>query len=527
MLVIVLFFGSAVCAADKKPNILVIVVDDMGFSDLGSYGGEIETPNIDSLATGGLRFTQFYNTARCWPTRSALMTGYYPQQIRSDPPQGKLPQGTLLIPHYLKPLGYRTYHSGKWHVPGAPFPVKDGGFDRSYELLDHNHNFYPQKHRLNDEPIAAIDPENNGGYYTTNFIAEQTIHQLREHAEEHAEKPFFAYTAFTSPHFPLQAPQNVIDKYRDRYVEGWDAVREKRFRRQTASGIVRTTLSPREENVGPPYPQNNLEILGDGEVLRPVAWETLTDTQKRFQAEKMAIHAAMVDCIDQQVGRIIETLKSIGQWENTVIFLLSDNGCSAEIMVRGDGHDPAAPLGSGKTYLCLGPGWSTASNTPFRRHKIWTLEGGISTPLIVHWPEGIPKNRQNTLRHETGHVIDLLPTILDLTGLDLTGASKENDSGVPLPGESLLSAVQGKSLNENRKDLFFLHEGNRGLRSGNYKAVSTADKRQGDGEWKLYDLSTDRSEQHDLAAEKPEKLKELVTKWELWNQTCSKESERP
>jgi len=514
-------FRGQVTAEESKPNVLLIVVDDMGYSDLGCFGGEIETPNIDSLAQNGLRFTQFYNTSRCWPTRTGLMTGYYPQQVRSDPvvTDSRLPQGTKLVPHYLKPLGYRCYHSGKWHVPGAPLPCQDGGFDRSYELLDPDRNFYPKGHRLNDQPLPPVNPGDD--YYTTTFIAEKTMEQLREHAEKTPDAPFFAFTAFTSPHFPLHAPQEVIDKYRDKYLEGWDKIREERFARLTDAGIVHTTLSPREENVGPPYRADNLAPLGPGEVLRPVAWDSMTEEQKRFQATKMAIHAAMVDCIDQQTGRIITELKRLGMFENTVIFIFSDNGCSAEIMIRGDGHDPEALPGSGKSFLCLGPGWSTASNTPFRRHKVWTLEGGISTSLVVHWPQGIAENARNGLRHDMGHIVDILPTILALTG-----ASGDNESGCPLAGESLLPAISGAGK-APRGDIYFHHDGNRAIRSGDFKAVSTAANRQGDGIWRLFDLSTDRSEQHDLSEQMPEKLAELSQNWEKMTQQFQKDATRP
>ncbi len=521
---LIVFFvccGSSFAEVQEKPNILLIVVDDMGFSDPGCYGGEIETPRLDSLAETGLRFTQFYNTARCWPTRTGLMTGYYPQQVRSDPivPKSRLPQGTKLIPHYLKSLGYRSYHSGKWHVPGAPLPCRDGGFDHSYELLDHDRNFYSQSHRLDDQPLPPVKPGKD--YYTTTFIAEKTIEQLREHVESTPDAPFFAYTAFTSPHFPLHAPQEVIDKYRDHYLEGWDKIRDRRFEKLTQKGIVHTTLSPREESVGPPYRFDNLASLGAGEVFYPVAWDTLTEEQKRFQATKMAIHAAMVDCIDQQIGRIVDELKKLGLHENTVIFFFSDNGCSAEIMNRGDGHDPNAIPGSGQSYLCLGPGWSTASNTPFRRHKVWTLEGGISTPLIVHWPKGIAEFAQNGLRHDMGHIVDIMPTILELAG-----ASTDNESGRPLPGESLLPAILGTEKTP-RDAIYFSHEGNRALRSGDFKAVSTATNRQGDDVWRLYDLSTDRSEQNDLAEKMPEKLDELIRQWETMTRQFEHDAQRP
>jgi arylsulfatase len=232
---------------ETSPNILVILFDDMGFSDLGCYGGEIETPNIDRLAENGLRFTQFYNTTRCWPTRTALMTGFYPQQVRSDPVRGKLPRGTALVPHYFQTAGYRSYHSGKWHVPGANRPIADGGFDHSYEQNDHDRNFYPRNHLEDGKPLPPVNPDVNDGYYTTTLYTDKLIGYLREHAERHPDAPFFAFAAYTAPHVPLHAPQEVIDKYRSRYLEGWDSIRQKRYEKMTQAGIIHTPLSPRDE----------------------------------------------------------------------------------------------------------------------------------------------------------------------------------------------------------------------------------------------------------------------------------------
>ena len=522
------FYATMAPAANEQPpNILVILFDDMGFSDLGCYGGEIETPNIDRLAENGLRFTQFYNTTRCWPTRTALMTGFYPQQVRADPREGNLPRGTALIPHYLHTIGYRCYHSGKWHVPGANRPVADGGFDHSYEQNDHDRNFYPRNHLEDGKPLPPVNPDDNGGYYTTTFYTDKLIGYLREHAEQHPGTPFFAYAAYTAPHFPLQAPQKIIDKYRGRYLEGWDSIRQKRHEKLTLAGIIHTPLSPRDVAVGPAYRFDNLGPLGTDEVFYPMAWDTLTESQKQFQAEKMAIHAAMVDCVDQEVGRIVAELQGHEMLDNTVIFVLSDNGCSSEIMIRGDGHDPNAVSGSGQSYLCLGPGWSTACNTPFRLHKIWTHEGGISTPLVVHWPRGIPETMRNSLRHEPGHVIDLLPTIMELSGASM----EPNQSGLPLSGTSLLGAIQSEDtqvIDEFlQRDIYFSHEGNRAIRNGWFKAVSTSGNRQGDGDWRLHDLQTDRAETTDISAKHPEKLSKLVETWEAMTQRFAEDSQRP
>ena len=517
----------------KLPNIVIFIADDLGFSDIGCYGGEIDTPNLDQLAANGLRFTQFYNTARCWPTRTALMSGYYPQQVRSDPIlQGVgFPVWTTLLPHHLKPLGYRCYHSGKWHVVKAPRVVADGGFDRSYHIQDHDRFFYPQRHEEDDRPLPPVEPDS--GHYSTTFIADYTLQHLDEHSEKYADQPFFVYTAFLAPHFPLHALPEDIEKYRDRYLAGWDVIRTERHERLKEAEIINCALSAREDAVGLPYRFGNVPgTLGDGEVLFPVAWETLTDEQKRFQATKMAIHAAMVDRMDQEIGRILDKIRDMGEWENTIIFFLSDNGASAEIMIRGDMHDPAVLLGSAASYLCLGPGWSTAANSPFRRHKVWNHEGGISTPFIVHWGKGI--NKPGTLRHDLGHVVDFVPTFFDLLGID-PPKEHQGASVPPLPGVSLLPAIRGADQSVERDYIYFAHEGNAALRFGDWKVLYTktgepqdhvpAERSTRTVGWVLYDLSTDRCEQNDLAAERPEKLSEGVEKWKQLHELFRKQSE--
>ena len=500
-----LAFAGAARAADR-PNVLVILADDLGYSDLGCQGGEIRTPNLDALAAGGLRFTNFYNTARCWPTRSALLTGYYPQAIRMDPPKGRLPQWARLLPHHLKPLGYRCYHSGKWHVMGAPLAVADGGFDRSYLLGDQGRFFSPRRHSEDDKPLPEVKPD--AGYYATTAIADHALRCLKGHAEKHAGQPFFGFVAFTAPHFPLHALPEDIARYRDRYKGGWDVVREWRWRRQKDMGLVTCDLSPREPRVvAPGLREGTLEKLGPGEIDKAVAWADLTDEQRAFQATKMAVHAAMVDRMDQEVGRLLAQLRAMKAWENTVIFFLTDNGASAEILVRDDGHDRAAAPGSAASHLCLGPGWSGAANTPFRRHKIWVHEGGIATPLIAHWPKGIAA--RGALRHDVGHVIDFVPTLLDLAG-GKPGDTWNGAKVPPLPGKSLVPAFAGDGA-VTRENLYFHHSGNRALRAGSWKLVSAASD---GGKWELYNLATDRGESADLAAKHPERVREMAATWE-------------
>ena len=505
-----IFFLLLVCAtlhaASSKPNFMIILADDLGYSDLGCYGSEIATPNLDKLAAGGLRFTQFYNTARCWPTRSVLMTGHYAQQIGMDPQYGKFPAWVRTLPQRLSPLGYRSYHSGKWHVGNAPRVVADGGFTHSYYLAQQENHFHPKRQELDDKPL----PEPEGSWYSSTAIAQHAIDFLKEHAQQHAGTPFFTYVAFTAPHFPIQALPEDIAKYKDTYAQGWPKTRAARFDRQKKLGLIATTLSdPEPQITAPSGKESDLEILGPGETRHAVPWESLTSEQKEFQATKEAIHAAMIDRLDQEVGRVLAQLKAMNAYEDTLILFLSDNGASAEIMVRGGGHDKTVPMGAAASYLCLGPGGSTVSNTPFRRHKIWVHEGGISTPFIAHWPQGI--SAKGELRHTPGHVIDVVPTLLALAG-DPKPAMPEN--APPLPGRSLVPAF-AKDETISRDFLFWHHSGNRALREGDWKIVSAADNRDA---WELYDLTTDRAESNNLAAKEPERVKVMAERWEKLEQ---------
>lgn len=498
------FFAQAAAS----PNILFILADDLGYSDLGCYGGEIATPNLDSLARNGLRYSQFYNTARCWPSRGALLTGYYAQQIHRDALpdlpggiRGVRPPWARLLPDFLKPAGFRCYHSGKWHVDGQ---VLAGGFDRSLNMNNQGNYFSAAGNTLDDQRIAPADAP--GGYYASIAVADHAVACLKDHAANYPDRPFFQYVAFIAPHFPLHALPQDIAKYRDAYLAGWQVMREARFGRQKEMGLVNTTLSAVERDIGPPYAfPEAIRKLGPGEVNRPLPWGELTEEQRRFQATKMAIHAAMVDRMDQEIGRVIAQLKAMKAFENTVIFFASDNGASAEIMVRDGGHDPAAVPGSAKSYLCLGPGFSSACNTPFRRHKTWVHEGGISTPLIVHWPAGI--RARGELRHTPGHVIDIVPTVLELAGI-----RKPTDwKGEPIPeapGRSLVPSFAA-DVTIPRESLWWYHEGHRAIRVGDWKLVAA----KGDP-WALYDLRTDRAEQNDLAGKMPDKVKELERAWQ-------------
>jgi arylsulfatase len=500
-----LLLASPVLAAPPKPSVVLILADDLGFSDLGCYGGEIDTPNLNLLADKGLRFTQFYNTARCWPTRGAILTGYYAQQIRRDTVPdvksgnaGTRPAWAKLLPELLAPHGYRSYHSGKWHIDGSPLK---NGFAHSYSLNDHDRHFAPKNHTHDDKPLPAADPK--GGYYSSTAIADHAIKCLTEHVEQHADAPFFSFVAFTAPHFPVQAPAEDVAKYKRKYLAGWDDLRDERWKRMAGLNLGET-LPPIERDVGPPYARpDDIKKLGPHELNKPLAWKDLSAEQRAFQAGKMAVHAAMVDRMDREIGRILDALRKANRLENTLILFLSDNGASAEIMVRGDGHDPAAECGTGATFLSIGPGWSSLANTPFRRHKTWVHEGGIHTPFIAHWPKGIAAKGE--LRHTPGHVIDFVPTVLELA----TGQVVTSPDAPAFPGRSLVPAL-AKDVEVKRDSLWWQHEGNRALRVGDWKIVAAGKQ----AAWELYDLKADPTEGKNLAKVNPDKVKALAELWQ-------------
>ena len=511
--------GKAENLAPTKPNILLILADDLGFSDLGCYGSEIPTPNLDRLAADGLRFTQFYTTARCWPSRAAILTGYYANQIRRDPlplPGSKLanrPKWAQLLPQYLKPLGYRSYYSGKWHIDGTP---AEGGFEHSYLLGDLNRYFSPQEIWEDGRKLPAV--KRDSGYYTTVAIADYAIKYLKEHAAQHPDQPFFEYVAFNAPHFPLQAPQDDIARYKGKYDAGWNQIRTERYHRELEMGIVHCGLSPMDSTLRRPHGSMTearlQQLVGSMEVNRAFPWNELTKVQQKFQAEKMEVYAAMIDRMDREIGRIIDQLKKMGCYDNTIILFTSDNGGSAEQLIRGDGNDPSAAVGSAGSFLGIGPGWATVANTPFRLYKIWVNEGGISAPLIVHWPKGIKD--KGVLRRFPCHLIDIVPTLVQVAGGNVAVLEKSRLDAPLFPGQSLLPVFAN---DQKARDgiLWWYHEGHPALREGDWKLVADqADERDqtgSHGAWKLYNLSSDRSETNNLIAQYPEKAASMIAKW--------------
>lgn len=489
--------GAALSAPARKPNLLVILADDLGFSDIGAFGGETETPNLDGLARNGLRFTQMYSAARCMPSRGILMTGYYAQQSGFEQAGNvKPPAWIRYTPQRLSALGYRCYHSGKWHVP--TLPVAGAGFHQSYFLGDQDRFFSPLRHSLNDQPLPAV--KRDEGFYATTAIADRALTWLRNHQQQSAAQPFFLYLAFTSPHFPLHALQPDIDRFKGKYDMGWDQLRQARWERATQRGVVNCKPAPLEPEVWPPWNTKADELtakIGPGEVTRAVPWNSLTPEQKQFQSLKMAIHAAMIYRMDLEIGRVLDQLKAMNALDDTVILFLSDNGASAEQLIRADGHVTGSVPGSADSHLGLGPGWSSAANSPFRLHKSWVHEGGISSPCIVHWPRGIAAKGQ--LRHAPVHFIDVLPTLIDLAG---------GTKPAELPGHSLTAAF-AKDRPIPRQPIFFHHLENRAIRDGDWKLVSNSG-----GPWELYNLKTDRGETTNLVTREPARAAALKARWE-------------
>ncbi|MBI4979317.1 MAG: arylsulfatase [Spirochaetes bacterium] len=490
-------FGDT--AARQKPNIIVMLADDMGFSDLGCFGSEIETPHLDGLAANGVRFTQFYNCARCCPSRAAILTGLYPHLAgvghmteKGDTPGylGHLNDRCVTIAEVLKPAGYETIMTGKWHVgQNQGVTPKLRGFDRSLNSAAGGF-YYPsgKKSTLyrNGEEIPAGSKDIPADWYSTDLWVDQGLSFVDE--ARTSGKPFFWYLAHNAPHFPLQAPAKDIAKYRGKYkTRGWDKLREDRYKKQKALGIIneRWPLSPRPDEVK--------------------AWETLSEEEKDRFDHIMAIYAAVVDHLDQSVGRLIAGLKARGIFENTLIMFVSDNGGNAESGPNGKllGTNPGAV---NSTVFC-GQSWATLENTPFRRYKHYDHEGGISSPFIAHWPNGIAARGE--LRSDAGHFIDILPTCAAAAGA-VYPTERAGNAVYPPEGISLLPAFAGTKQTPRR--IFWEHEGNAAVRDGDWKLVRLGEK----GPWELYNLKDDRTELVNLAEKEGARAKELSAAWDAW-----------
>ena len=518
-------FSGGVNAAEK-PNIIIILADDMGFSDVGCYGGEISTPNLDKLANGGIRFTQFYNAARCCPTRASLLTGLYPHQTgigdmtvdQGEPSyRGDISDNCVTIAEVLKSNGYKTYMSGKWHVTKDVdiwrtwlpedkriytskhnWP-RQRGFDEFFGTIHGAGSYYnPSTLTRNNTPIEAGDD-----FYYTDAISDHANEFIRNHAAQKKDKPFFCYIAYTAPHWPLHALPGDIKKYKGKYDKGWDKVREERMTRMVKMGIIdpKWKLSERDPEVP--------------------AW--LDADNKEWWAACMEVYAAMVDRMDHGIGKVLRALEETEQLDNTLILFLADNGGCAEVLTEKWGRSLHVPFhlkdgtpykpgndvsrlpGPEDTYMSYSTVWANVSNTPFRMYKSYIHEGGISTPLIAHWPVGIKS--PNRITNQVGHLIDLMTTCVDVAGAEYPKTFWGNPV-MPAEGQSLQPVFENKTFQHN--PLGWEHEGNRGFRDGKWKLVAKSK------DWELYDIEADRTEINNLASVYPEIASEMIAKYEKW-----------
>ncbi len=531
--------SAAADANAARPNIVYILADDMGFSDIECYGGEIKTPNLNRLAEGGLRFTQFYNTGRCCPTRASLLTGLYPHQAGvghmmedrgSEGYRGQLSQRAVTIAEVLKTAGYKNYAVGKWHVTRTVHPQNladkynwplQRGFDRFYGTIHGAGSFFDPNSLTRDNDFVSpfADPQyKTDDYYYTDAISDHAVRFINEHHSTDSDKPFFVYVAYTAAHWPMHARESDIAKYAGKYDAGYQSIRDARYERMLKLGVINSSST---ENWPIPDDLKETEF-----------W----DWDKR----NMEVYAAMIDRMDHGIGKIIDSLTATGQLENTLICFLQDNGGCQENMGRGKIGKPRAsdpslppladdylqpdmipkqtrdgfPMRQGKgvmaggpdTYLGYGIGWATVSNTPFRMYKHFVHEGGISTPLIAHWPAGI--TRHGELESTPGHLIDLMATAVDVSGATYPQSTDAGDI-IPLEGKSLVPALRGEPI--SRDALYWEHEGNRAIRVGDYKLVSMFPK-----DWELYNIALDRSELNDLSATEPERVEELKAMWQAY-----------
>ena len=502
---------QTIAAQKNRPNIIVVLADDMGYSDLGCFGSEIQTPNLDALSKKGVKMTNFYNASRCCPSRAALLTGVYPHQAgigdmmntRTFPAyQGFLNKESVTLAEVLKSAGYGTYMAGKWHVGQAKenWPLQRG-FDRYYGLIDGANSYFENRpYRSNQKLTIASDnePVNNlpKNYYSTDAYTDYAIKFMNEHVRQNKDEPFFVYLAYQAPHWPLHAKPKDIAKYTGKYKSGWDEMRKNRFIKQKKLGLIDAdaTLPERDENVKP--------------------WNDVPVNEQLVWQEKMAVYAAMVDCLDQNVGKLIKNLKENGEWENTIIFFMSDNGGSHE-EINESGFTPEillannTPASNPKSFTSYGAEGAMVSNTPFKKFKHWEFEGGNSTSFIAFGPEKfIPKK---IISNRPAHIIDVMPTIVSLANADYPKTFNGNTIH-PFEGKSLLELWDENYNENNDRAICFEHEGNRAVRKGKWKLVS----QYPENVWYLYDLSEDRNELVDLKNKYPEKLKELSDIYNHW-----------
>ena len=549
---------SALHAAANKPNILIILADDLGWSDLGCYGGEIRTPNLDSLAAGGLRFTQFYTSTRCCPSRASLLTGLYPHQagiglMTSDQAakypgagdkgeafpgyRGALNANCVTIAQVLKPTGYRTAAAGKWHVGNSEPPTKRG-FDDFYGFVGGYgvDSWEPRmmKRLPEGRPQRSYQP---GEFFATDAITDHALDFLADMRK--AGAPWLLYVGYQAPHFPVQSKREDMTGYPEIYARGWDKIREQRLTKQKKIGLLpeSTALTPRSKITHPVASRRLGSWTDDG---NNPAWDSLPADRRADLAQRMAVFAGMVTGMDRNIGRLIADLRASGQLDNTLILFLSDNGACAEWEpfgfemlptpnpVPGTGinqgtqalpnklyrGDELVTMGQAGSFPSYGSGWANACNTPWRLYKHYGHEGGIGTPLIAHWPAAVGKEKDNgRFVREPAHLIDLMATCVDITGAKYP-AEWIGKKILPMEGVSLrplLAASAGNPASLPPRLLAWEHEGNRAIREGQWKLVSLAT-----APWELYDMESDRVEMNNLAASQPERVKDMSAKWEVW-----------
>jgi len=481
-------------AEPLQPNIVLIMCDDMGWSDIGCYGGEVQTPTLDRMAAEGVRFTQFYNNAKCTTTRASIVTGLYPRHGGKS--SKMLDEHVVTFGEVLREAGYQTALVGKWHLgskpPQRPF---DRGFDEYYGLMDGCCNFFNPAQpdpkfkggrvRVfghNDELITEF-PED---YYTTDAFTDHAIKTVTRFSKN--DKPFFLHLTYTAPHYPLHAKPEDIEKYRGKFTMGWDKMRKQRYQRQIDMGLIDPKTYPLSQ--------------GDPKLYD---WE---ESNQEWEDLRMAVYAAMIDSMDRNIGRLMGTLKELGIDEDTVVMFLSDNGgCSEEPGGSDLQRNAVENFGSASTYMTVGPAWGWAQNAPFKRYKANTHEGGVRTPMIARWPGKI---KANTIEHQPGHIVDFMATFIEMAGTEYPKTYKGNDI-IPLEGKSFLPVFLGKER-EPHEYLIWHWAGNRAIRAGDWKAVWENSKR----EWKLYDLATDQTETKNLAAARPELTQKLAARWREW-----------
>jgi arylsulfatase A-like enzyme len=502
-----------------QPNILLILADDLGYSDIGCYGSEIETPNLDILAANGVQFTNFYNTARSCPSRASLLTGLHPHQAglgtmvdnTTDTPGylGELNNQCVTIAEVLHGSGYSTYMTGKWHVAHSQdgsnkhnWPVQRG-FDRYYGIISGATSFFDPEMLVYDNDTLLSSPP---GYYMTDAISDSTVSFIGRHYQNNPEKPFFMYVAYNAPHWPIQAKPEDIEKYRGRFNAGWDKLRVDKLKRMTDMGLVK--------------PEWDIKDVYQGQ-----SWDDVT--LKEWELARMEVYAAMVDCMDQGIGRIIKKLEDEGEMDNTIIIFLSDNGACAETwspqnpwasnfgpaftrdsLAVDYSNDGSKLPGSADTYHSYGRGWAHYSNTPLRGFKSGSFEGGIASPFIVYWKGKAIKN--DDLREQVSGIIDIMPTLVEASGAEYPAIYNGN-AILEMEGKSLVGAIRKNE--EVERDAYYVeHIGNRGMIEDNRWKLT----KPGRQPWQLYDLHEDRTETKDLAREMPEMTKELSDKWERW-----------